>query len=166
MQLLVTGAWKFTPEDILKIEKLDHSILYLSDEEDKLPDFADCVEGIICNGLFLYHPIEYFTNLRYIQLTSVGLDRVPLEHIKKKGITIKNAIGVYSIPIAESVTCNVLNLYRRSAFFYENQKQHVWEKCRDLKELFGKTVCIVGCGSIGTKCLVWINIHIVQIIMI
>ena len=34
----------------------------------------------------------------------------------------------------------------------DNQKRHNWEKHRGLLELFGKTVCIVGCGSVGTEC--------------
>ena len=33
-----------------------------------------------------------------------------------------------------------------------NQLQNRWEKHRGLQELAGKTVCIVGCGSVGTEC--------------
>lgn len=46
----------------------------------------------------------------------------------------------------------VLQIYKQSRFFYENQKNRKWEKHRGLLELSGKTVCIVGCGSIGTEC--------------
>lgn len=31
---------------------------------------------------FLSHPIEQFTSLYYIQLTSVGFDRVPMDYVK------------------------------------------------------------------------------------
>ena len=46
----------------------------------------------------------------------------------------------------------VLQLYKQSGYFHENQKAHKWEKHRGLLELFGKNVCIVGCGSVGTEC--------------
>jgi len=102
--------------------------------------------------LFLHHPIENFTRLRYIQLTSAGFDRVPMDYVKSNGIEIHNARGVYSIPMAEFAVGSVLQLYKQSLFFAENQKKRSWEKHRKLLELYGKQVCIVGCGSVGTEC--------------
>ena len=131
---------------------MGHEVLFLQYEKDELPCSEDWAEGVICNGLFLYHPIEKFTNLRYIQLTSAGYDRVPIDYIKEHNITIYNARGVYSIPMAEFAVSSVLQLYKQSSFFHENQKQKKWIKNRDLKELYGKNVCIIGCGSVGTEC--------------
>ena len=71
----------------------------------------------MCNGLFLYNSIERFTSLRVIQLTSAGLDRVPLDDIRARGIALHNAAGVYSVPMAEFAVCSVLGFYKRSAFF-------------------------------------------------
>ena len=124
----------------------------MQNEKDALPCAYDEVEGVICNGLFLSHPIEKFTSLRYIQLTSAGFDRVPMDYVQNHGIEIHNARGVYSIPMAEFALSGVLQLYKQSRFFYDNQNNHVWEKHRGLLELYGKTVCIVGCGSVGTEC--------------
>lgn len=152
MNLLITGAWRCTQEQLNTIAQLGYHVFFLQNEKDKLPLPYESVEGIICNGLFLYHPIERFTNLRYIQLTSAGFDRVPMEYIKTHGITIHNARGVYSIPMAEFALSGVLQLYKQGLFFAENQKQHKWEKHRGLLELYRKNVCIVGCGSVGTEC--------------
>lgn len=152
MKILVTGAWHCTSEQLNQIESMGHSIVFMQNESDELPCIYEEVEGVICNGLFLYHPIEKFTSLRYIQLTSAGFDRVPMEYVKAHGIEIHNARGVYSIPMAEFAISGVLQLYKRSRFFYENQKKCVWEKHRGILELYGKTVCIVGCGSVGTEC--------------
>lgn len=152
MNLLVTGAWSGAKENMEQLTQLGHSVVFLHQEKDELPCAYDWVEGVICNGLFLSHPIERFTNLRYIQLTSAGFDRVPMDYVKAHGIEIRNARGVYSIPMAEFAVSGVLQLYKQSRFFTENQKQHRWEKHRGLTELSGKTVCIVGCGSVGTEC--------------
>ena len=152
MKLLVTGAWKCTSEQLNQIEVMGHSIVFMQNETDALPCAYEEVEGAICNGLFLSHSIEKFTSLRYIQLTSAGFDRVPMDYVKSHGIEIHNARGVYSIPMAEFAVSGVLQLYKQSKFFYHNQQKCVWEKHRGLLELFGKKVCIVGCGSVGTEC--------------
>lgn len=152
MNLLITGAWQQAKEHIAEIEQQGHTVAFLQYEKDPLPCDETWVEGVVCNGLFLHHPIEKFVNLKYIQLTSAGFDRVPMEYVSKHQITICNARDVYSIPMAEFALSGVLQLYKKAEFFWKNQKAHVWEKHRDLLELAGKQVCIVGCGSVGTKC--------------
>ena len=152
MNLLVTGAWSDGKNCIAELETMGHTVTFMQYEKDELPCSYEWVEGVICNGLFLTHPIEKFTNLRYIQLTSAGFDRVDMDYVKSHGIEIHNARGVYSIPMAEFALCGVLQLYKQAAFFRENQKQHLWEKHRGLLELAGKNVLIVGCGSVGNEC--------------
>ena len=152
MKLLITGAWKCTSEQLNQIETMGHSVIFMQNEKDELPCLYEEVEGVICNGLFLSHPIEKFTSLRYIQLTSAGFDRVPVDYVQAHGIAIHNARGVYSIPMAEFAISGVLQLYKQSRFFYENQKKSVWGKHRGVLELYEKTVCIVGCGNVGTEC--------------
>ena len=152
MKLLITGAWKCTSEQLSQIESMGHHIVFMQNEKGELPCSYEEVEGVICNGLFLHHSIEKFISLRYIQLTSAGFDRVPMDYVQEHGIKIQNARGVYNIPMAEFVISGVLQLYRQTSFFYENQKKCVWEKRRDLLELCGKTVCIVGCGNVGEEC--------------
>lgn len=152
MKLLITGAWNCTSEQLKQIESMGHSVVFMQNEKDKLPCEYQDVEGVICNGLFLSHSIEKFTSLKYIQLTSAGFDRVPIDYVQTHGIEIHNARGVYSIPMAEFVISGVLQLYKQSRFFYENQKNITWEKRRDILELHGKIVCIVGCGNVGTEC--------------
>lgn len=152
MNLLITGAWQQAKEYIPTIESKGHQVRFLQFERDELPCEYEWVEGIIGNGIFLSHPIEYFINLKYIQLTSAGFDRVPMEYVKEHGIEIHNAKGVYSVPMAEFAVAGVLELYKKMRFFHENQKKHNWEKHRGLLELFGKTVVIVGCGDVGIEC--------------
>ena len=152
MNLLVTGAWYDGKNCITELEARGHTVMFMQYEKDELPCSYEWVEGVVCNGLFLSHPIEKFTNLRYIQLTSAGFDRVDMDYVKAHGIEIHNARGVYSIPMAEFALSGVLQLYKQAAFFRENQKRHLWEKHRGLLELAGKKVLVVGCGSVGNEC--------------
>ena len=139
MNLLITGAWQGAKEHFEEIEKLGHKVVFLQQEKEDLPFREEWVEGVICNGLFLYHP-------------SAGFDRVELNYVKEKKITINNARGVYSIPMAEFVLARVLEQYKRLEIFREQQKEMTWNKLRDLQELFDKRVLIIGCGSVGTEC--------------
>lgn len=152
MILLVTGAMLTLPAFADRLAEKGHSVYLLQHEHAPVPIPYESIEGVICNGLFLYHPIERFTSLKYIQLTSAGLDRVPMDYIRSNGIQIFNAKDVYSAPMAEFALGGVLQLYKQSRFFAENQKKHRWEKHRGLLELAGKHVCIVGCGSVGRAC--------------
>lgn len=152
MRLLITGAVNRDEDFLLEIGKMGHSVIWMQNESDELPVNYKDVDGVICNGLFLHHPIEKFENLKYIQLTSAGYDRVPMEYIKANGIVIHNAHGVYSIPMAEYTLSCVLSVYNHSEYFRKNQSSHVWNKRRDIRELFGKRVCILGCGNVGTAC--------------
>lgn len=152
MNLLITGAWQEAANYIPILKKQSHSICFLECETEVLPCNPVWVEGIIGNGIFLYHHIETFTNLRYIQLTSAGFDRVPMDYVNEHRITIHNARDVYSVPMAELAVAGVLQLFKDMTGFYENQKNHVWKKNRELRELAGKTIVIIGCGSVGTEC--------------
>lgn len=152
MNLVVTGAFDCTEKELNMLRERGHKVVFMQQEKSPLPCEAGWVEGIIGNGIFLSHPIEQFTSLRYIQLTSAGFDRVPMGYVEQHDIEIHNARGVYSIPMAEFAVSGVLQLYKQSGYFHENQKAHKWEKHRGLTELYGKRVCIVGCGSVGTEC--------------
>ena len=152
MELLVTGAWQEAQLHIRALEESGHRIHFLQYERDVLPCSPDQIQGVICNGLFIYHDIRKFTKLQFIQLTSSGFDRVPLDYIKQHDIEIHNARGVYSIPMAEYAVAGVLDIYKKMNVFRDRQKLHLWEKQRNLLELYGKSIIIFGCGSVGCEC--------------
>ena len=152
MNILITGAWNGWERCAETLEAMGHQVAFMQQEKEKLPVPYAWVQGTICNGLFLYHDPLLFPNLKYVQLTSAGFDRVPVEQFRSRGIRLHNARGVYSIPMAESALSGVLQLYKQSGFFRENQKLRRWEKHRGLGELAEKNVCILGCGSVGTEC--------------
>lgn len=150
MNVLVTGAFQLNSEELAALETVGHRVFVHPDE--RIPvEQPERYEAVACNGLFLYNPIERFTSLRLIQLTSAGLDRVPLDYIHAHGIELHNAAGVYSVPMAEFAIGGILQLYKQSRFFAANQAQHKWEKHRGLLELSGKRACILGCGDVGRE---------------
>ena len=149
MKILITGCIKYEKKDLEKLKEIGEEIVFFQDEREKIDFNVEDIEYVICNGLFLYNDIKQFKKLKYIQVTSAGLDRLPLEYIKENKIVVFNALGVYSIPIAESVVLKILEIYKDSKTFYKKQEEKKWEKNRNLLELTNKVVTILGYGSIG-----------------
>ena len=151
MKAIVTGALQPTPDDLAALEKLGLEVTVHPDERAAVEN-PERFDIAVCNNLFGFHNIDTFSNLKYIQLTAAGMDRVPLDRIRSRGIALHNAAGVYSVPMAEFALWGVLELYKQGRFFADNQKLRRWEKHRGLRELAGRTVLILGCGSVGSEC--------------
>lgn len=150
MNILITGAFPISEEEKAELEARGHTVTIHPDERQSV-ERPEQVDAVVCNALFLYNPIERFTSLHVIQLTSAGLDRVPLDEIHARGIALYSAAGVYSAPMAEFAISGILQLYKQSRFFTDNQRGGRWEKHRGLLELNSKRVCILGCGDVGRE---------------
>jgi len=151
MNLLLTGAFKYSEEQLYIIRLLGFDIAFVQDERATLNIDVSDTAVVVCNGLFLYNDITEFKNLKFIQLTSAGLDRVPVKYIEEHGINLFNAAGVYSVPMAEWVILKILEIYKQSRQFYEAQAVNKWQKRNGLLELAGKTAAIIGFGSVGME---------------
>lgn len=151
MRILLTGAFSWTAAQMETLKNLGFEILFVEREDADLTEKEKSVDAVVCNWLFQHHDIKEFKKLKYIQLLSAGMDRVPHDYVKKQNIQIFNARGVYSIPMAEFVLGGVLQLLKSSKFFYKNQTESRWEKNRNLLELHDMKTLIVGTGSIGVE---------------
>ena len=151
MNLLLTGCFSYTESKKEKLASLGYRIHFMQQEKDSLPLAAAEVDATVCNGLFLTHNIEEFSQLKFIQLTSAGFDRVPVDYIQTKGIVLHNARGVYSVPMAEWALFRVLEHYKHGWFFKNEQEHHRWTKYRGLRELAGSRVAVVRAGNVGQE---------------
>ncbi|ONH01840.1 hypothetical protein BKK45_05085 [Bacillus cereus] len=164
MKLLLTGAFKYSEEQLKQLQLLGYEITFIQDERLPLQIDVSDIDAVVCNSLFLSNDINKFERLKFVQLTSAGLDRVPLSYIKDHGIVLHSAKGIYSIPMAEWVILKVLEIYKNSRGFYEAQFERRWEKCRDIIELTGKTATIIGFGDVGSEIAKRLKVFEVNII--
>ncbi len=151
MNLLLTGCFNYTEEYKDVLRSLGYTLHYMQQESDALPLAVEEVDAVVCNGLFLHHNVDDFPRLRFIQLTSAGFDRVPVESIKERGIELMNARGVYSTPMAEWAIFRVLEQYKQGWFFKREQDNGRWTKHRGLRELKGAKVAVIGAGNVGQE---------------
>lgn len=128
------------------LQKLGYTV-YLHKENTPFPQ-PEIIDLMIGTKYFAKFDCEPFTKLRFLQLNSAGYDRVPIAKLKGLGITIANARGVYSDPIAEWVVMQWLVAMKMTHAVYQNQKLKEW-KYFGAKEAKGAEVLIVGTGDIA-----------------
>lgn len=91
----------------------------------------------------------HFPKLRWIQVMSAGIDHLPLQAMAGRGIALTNARGAHHIQMSEHILWSILTILRQGQITFRNQERKAWDPEVRIDELFGKTVCIIGAGSIG-----------------
>lgn len=144
-------TYPYDEERIKRVEDLGYEVKVIErDDLNKEMDFSD-IEVLVCNNPFDNIKLEKMDSLRFIQLISMGVERAPLGKIDDLNITLANARGGFSPAIAEWIIAKVLEIYKKSRFYYRNQLKKEWEKDREIYELYDKTVLFLGTGSIAKE---------------
>lgn len=86
--------------------------------------------------------------LRWIQLTSAGVDRMLDSPLLRAGVTVTTVSGIHAVPIGEYVLGAMLAFAKGLPGAARAQAGRSWQPYPS-QELLGKTVGIVGLGAIG-----------------
>jgi phosphoglycerate dehydrogenase-like enzyme len=98
----------------------------------------------------LDHVVSHAPRLEWVHSFSAGIDRVATPVVRSRGLTVTNARGVFSRPIAEYVVMMCLAIARRLPQLMDLQRERTWQPLRG-RELGSLTLGIVGFGSIGSE---------------
>jgi phosphoglycerate dehydrogenase-like enzyme len=93
-------------------------------------------------------------SLKLIQLISAGYDKANIEAAQRAGVAICNNGGANSGPVAEHTLMLMLALARQLLRQHEEVRTARWQRssiARDAFTLEGRTLGIVGLGTIGKK---------------
>ncbi len=114
-------------------------------------------EAVLCNKVPITREVmDKCPELRYIGLFATGYNNVDIEYAAQRGITVCNA-GQYSTnAVAQQVFAYILDYFSRVRDYDEAVKEGIWVRSPKFScfpiptaELAGKTLSIVGFGSIG-----------------
>ena len=97
--------------------------------------------------------LQGMKNLKMIATLTVGVAWVDLEAVKEFGITLCNVKGANAESVAEHAWGMILDLAKRINEFDRDTRNKGAFKFADYvgKEVYGKTIGIIGLGDIGTK---------------
>ncbi len=142
-----------------QLEELgDVKIIPLTPPEETAANIGDA-EIVLCNKVLITKEVmDACPNIRYIGLFATGFNNVDIEYAAKKGITVCNA-GQYSTnAVAQQVFAYILDHASRIRDYDNAVKNGEWEHSPSFSyfpvptaELAGKTLSIIGFGSIGRK---------------
>ena len=91
----------------------------------------------------------FFTpSLEWVQICSTGFSDNITGRITDGHVTLTNAPGLHTVPIAESVLAAMLGHAKNLEQRRVDQRAHAWRRL-DNDELNGRTVLIIGLGNIG-----------------
>lgn len=88
--------------------------------------------------------------LEWIQALSAGVDQFPLEVLEQRGIALTSARGAHSPAVAEHAVALAMALVRGVGPSLRHAPERRWEPV-EAYELAGRTMGIVGLGSIGEE---------------
>lgn len=95
--------------------------------------------------------LESFSNLKWVQSSSAGINHFPLESFIEKDILLTSANGVHAYPISETIFAYLLGFTRKLHTYVKNQQAKVWHHGDIKQEIHKKTIGIIGVGAIGKE---------------
>lgn len=134
-----------------KIRDLGYEVTYYHENKVSNNDDTDDSDILVTYNPFNTLDISKMNKLKYIQTTSVGVDQIPKEKLSGKDILIANNKGGYSIPISEWIVMYILQIYKNSKKFYEQQQNKKWKMNFEISEMNGKKIGFIGTGTIATQ---------------
>ncbi|TYP51327.1 D-2-hydroxyacid dehydrogenase [Thermosediminibacter litoriperuensis] len=152
MRKILFGA-KVSEKHLKKTREVapDWNVVISENPEDKIKEIIDADIYVDWGFNFERRLVEAAGRLKWIQSLSAGVDRLPFDLVKEKGIIVTTTSGIHKVPISELVFGYMLMFARGLNRFYDQQKKKIWDKKVNTTELFEKTLGVVGAGNIGNE---------------
>lgn len=140
-------------QDLSEKEKAHYEALFSAsiitvDQEliDTYPDITILVSKPVVSAEFLAH----FPNLKLIFTVSAGVNKMPFAYLEAHNIMLANSRGLHAEHMSEHALAMMLVHTRQLTLAIKNQEQHHWSHASGVfSSIQGKSLCIVGAGSIG-----------------
>lgn len=114
-------------------------------------------DAVICNKVPITAAVmDACPNLRYVGLLATGYNNVDIEAADQRGITVCNAGSYSTAAVAQLVFAYILDHCEKLALYHADVRLGKWTQSKTFSyfpyptmELSGKTLAIIGYGSIG-----------------
>ncbi len=162
MKLIITDSATLTYNNDLSLDvfkSFGEVTAFPCIEKDELLENVADKDIILCNKTVIdAQVISKAENLKLIGVFATGYNNIDLEAAKSRGIAVCNAGSYSTEAVAQQVFAYILMHYTRIDAYDSFVKDGGWKTsntfskfCFPTDELFGKSIGIIGYGSIGKK---------------
>ena len=161
MKIVILDGYTENPGDLSwsRFEELGEVTVYERTEEAQIVERIGDAGAVLTNKTpITARTMEACENLRYIGVLATGYNVVDLTAAKQNGITVTNVPAYSTDSVAQHTMALILELCNHVGSHQESVQAGVWVRSRDfcywrhpIIELAGKTLGIVGYGSIGRR---------------
>ncbi len=144
--------------DFSVFDRYGEVTVYPFTEDSEVAERICDAEAVLCNKTIMdAQTMRQAPNLKYIGLFATGYNNIDIGYTNAHGITVCNAGSYSTEAVAQHVFALILHIYSRVADYNTFVWQEGWIHTRkfspfmEMKELYGKTIGIIGYGSIGKK---------------
>ena len=161
MKIVILDAFTSNPGDLSwdAIEELGELTVYERTTSEEVLERCTGSEVIFTNKVILNsETIEQLPELKYIGVLATGTNVVDLHFAKERGICVTNIPGYSTDSVVQHVLALMLHFSSKVSIHNDAVQQGDWVNSIDfsftlgtLNELSGKTLGIIGLGTIGRK---------------
>ncbi len=132
------------------VDRLEQQAKLMKGAEEDLDSLLAEAEVILGGTMFPDNLLTRAPRLKWVHITSVGVDRHLSRDFFKGDIMVTNSRGCTAIPIAEHVLTLMLMLAKNAPCLLENKRNRRWERFIAM-ELRDRVVGLIGLGAIGSE---------------
>lgn len=132
------------------LSELDGVDMALASSPDEAAAHADATILITPTFSWLPDALERLPHIEWVHFLSAGVDRIWPMDVAWSRYQLSKSVGVHASTISEYVLGAILYALKGFGTFHRQQQQREWRRVW-LDESEGKTLGIVGVGTIGTR---------------
>lgn len=161
MKIVNLDAYTTNPGDLSwdNFKKYGEVTIYERTNPDQIVERAKDADVLFINKCVITKEIlDELPNLKYVGLQSTGYNVIDCDYAKKKGIIVSNIPAYSTTAVAQLVFALILQITNKVTMHSDAVHNGEWCECPDfcfwkapLFELDGKTIGIIGFGSIGQR---------------
>ena len=144
-------TYDYGKEKMDAIRSLGYEVIYVHESEIENNKNINDSDVLVCYNPFLRLDIKPMLNLKWIQLSSIGFDQLPVEDVFAQNIQVSNNRGGYSKPMGEWIVMNILEIFKNRKKNYADQVEKRWRLDSGILEIVGKRIAFLGTGTIASE---------------
>ena len=161
MKIVVLDGYSVNPGDLSwdALKEMGEVVVYPRTEADEILERMKGADVVLTNKVpFNASMLSKLPKLKMIGVLATGFNIIDIEAAREQGITVCNIPAYSTDSVAQMVFAHILNITNRVDSFARQNREGRWSRNPNfcywdapLYELAGRTIGIVGLGSIGCK---------------